>query len=955
MENDGTALKPAIQYDESQQVNVGLKDRADIRFVNLNSDPKPEFLKKNIVSEANVTYLSTADNNVAMPVSVRYMPKTGKSGEEMKQLFLDDVDVLQTCHSFAKVATSKEHILEKEATAICNSHCETCIDTESVCAECKEQGQSSHRPSLRACQRCLQAGHQCVRAVVLVVATDCESGNKKAFELIAESRANGTLNPQFLFICLPDAVHVGKSLKCNFANWMLLLRNERACLSMLNTIRCADPYLKKILPRDSVLNKDRMDVDCVLHLAKGNVLSHLESIDRVVHSIVPDSYKISETNKVGMYPHPIAVCIGEHGKILVLDYAPMKNTSRLLEVRLHVPADVKILGQYLGATTMVYLGGIAYVCQPSGIQTVSISKTTKLQVKKLKKAELISELQQRGLPSEGTVQVLQDRLNKFLKNLEKMYKDKNVDLTKVHLSQSVKFSCIAKASDSILVASSDVEQAIYTIALEMDGVVVNGSVTFFSKYPNGCEEVISMCVNDNILHVSHKGMPGGVTAISMSDLMVNMILKNGTVQCSESSHVAPYRNGILFVDTEDHQIKAKFPSEDVIVIAGSGKEGNSNGKAEDACFSQPMGICVECDQNIFVADAQTGSVKLITTIKGMVEFLRHLGLLYKAFSVHVKHQTVPKLSLDEAIKHLETLNNFLKESVGNVMAIFEKPCKPCKPSGTMGTVSSQTLSSVGMILEGLRALKQLLKELNPAYEVDLHTCLTVQVENLHAIGHFKEQFPTLLEYARNLANTVYESIKRVVQWAAYYYTHEKSYYPVVPQATPLNALPRMSHLKPTRKLNDRERDVMLEWASNNGKAVRQRTVRQETTMFKAGTLPLNMYATYVQPKEKLRLEGRVVDCPTGTTGGEFPTGSADDGSDKQSDDPSQDKDDLVEVEESLVQGADDSEFVDQSSEYDTESDSEPTIVDSDNEDEITFLRAVTTRSGRTVRVTSKLF
>ena len=163
-------------------------------------------------------------------------------------------------------------------------------------------------------------------------------------------------------------------------------------------------------------------------------------------------------------------------------------------------------------------------------------------------------------------------------------------------------------------------------------------------------------------------------------------------------------------------------------------------------------------------------------------------------------------SIARFMKHLETLNNFVKESVGNVMAIFEKPCKPL---GTMGTVSSQTLSSVGMILEGLRALQQLLKELKPRYEVDLHTCLTVQVENLHVMGHFREQFPTFLEYARNLANTVYESIKRVVQWDAYYYTHEKSYYPVVSQATPLNTLPRMSHRKPTSKLNDRERDVMF--------------------------------------------------------------------------------------------------------------------------------------------------
>ena len=115
-------------------------------------------------------------------------------------------------------------------------------------------------------------------------------------------------------------------------------------------------------------------------------------------------------------------------------------------------------------------------------------------------------------------------------------------------------------------------------------------------------------------------------------------------------------------------------------------------------------------------------------------------------------------------------------------------------------LSNQTLSSVRRILDGLRALEELLKELNANYKIDLYTCLTVQVENLHAMGHFKEQFPTLLQYAQNLANTVYESIKSVVQWAAYYYTRDKSYYPVVSQATPLNALPRMSHLKPVRKL-----------------------------------------------------------------------------------------------------------------------------------------------------------
>lgn len=84
----------------------------------------------------------------------------------------------------------------------------------------------------------------------------------------------------------------------------------------------------------------------------------------------------SDTNKVGLYPHPVVVCVEENGKRLVLDYAPTKNSSRLLEVKLHMPAEVKILREFSGAKSVVYLGSIAYVCQPSsGIQMVSIAAT----------------------------------------------------------------------------------------------------------------------------------------------------------------------------------------------------------------------------------------------------------------------------------------------------------------------------------------------------------------------------------------------------------------------------------------------------------------------------------------------------------------------------------------------------------------------------------------------------
>ena len=49
--------------------------------------------------------------------------------------------------------------------------------------------------------------------------------------------------------------------------------------------------------------------------------------------------------------------------------------------------------------------------------------------------------------------------------------------------------------------------------------------------------------------------------------------------------------------------------------------------------------------------------------------------------------------------------------------------------------------------------------------------------------------------------------------------------------------------------------MMREWAAQHGKCACQRTVQQETTKFKAGTLPLNMYqaAPSDYPKEKIDL------------------------------------------------------------------------------------------------------
>ena len=45
--NDGTALKPAIEFDERLKENVGLTFNLDIDYIRKNPKPNTEFLKKN--------------------------------------------------------------------------------------------------------------------------------------------------------------------------------------------------------------------------------------------------------------------------------------------------------------------------------------------------------------------------------------------------------------------------------------------------------------------------------------------------------------------------------------------------------------------------------------------------------------------------------------------------------------------------------------------------------------------------------------------------------------------------------------------------------------------------------------------------------------------------------------------------------------------------------------------
>ena len=340
-------------------------------------------------------------------------------------------------------------------------------------------------------------------------------------------------------------------------------------------------------------------------------------------------------------------------------------------------------------------------------------------------------------------------------------------------------------------------------------------------YPEGCERFQSMCLSsDNHLFIAHNS---GLSEFSMRDGAMNgSVLRNGSVDCSSVHLVAPLSDGsIVFTDQDSRQVKQLQRCGNVAVMAGTGEEGNKNGSGSHAAFGQPMCVCTE-GSNVFVTDSQIGTVKLVTTIRGTVEFLENLGTFYRAFSVHFKRQQTEKQTLKEAHQMVKGVSGYFKSTVNEVKNMMKSNRVT---NGPEGTIASKTATSLELVEKGLQRLDANFSELNPDFKIKPEVCLTVQVENLHTVTHLKHPTCTVLEYARDFGNSMHESLKRTTNWAAYYFTHPQSYYPVPENKIALHDIPKMKQL-PVEVMPQNDQIVMREWAQEHGKAVRQLTIRQ---------------------------------------------------------------------------------------------------------------------------------
>ena len=207
----------------------------------------------------------------------------------------------------------------------------------------------------------------------------------------------------------------------------------------------------------------------------------------------------------------------------------------------------------------------------------------------------------------------------------------------------------------------------------------------------------------------------------------------------------------------------------------------------------------------------------------------------------------------------------VKDSVSILDGIENDICETFKApkslNGTHGFVSTKSHVSVELTAWSLQKLQEILDK-HSYQSLNMLSMMTLNVEHFHSTTHIKQVMLSPLQYAMSFITSIKESLKRGFPWAAYYFTSSKgSWYP--PSENSLNFMDVSASL-PKKKYSDRgirkkdEEEEMRQWAQTYTKGVRQRSVRQETTMDKSGTLPHYLYtvdlAKQAAQREKYTLE-----------------------------------------------------------------------------------------------------
>ena len=234
----------------------------------------------------------------------------------------------------------------------------------------------------------------------------------------------------------------------------------------------------------------------------------LREIGLVVHNILPDSHRINETNKPGMYPHLIAVEQGPWGYLLCLDYSPEDKMSRLLQVRFHSPAEVKVLAKVPDARYLVYMEKLHCVIllnPTKSLLTVHHFKPITPKIDSLTGEKLRELAEYVGLPTEGRPAELKKRFHDHIDQIQSRPSPANG----IKLSLNLQISCIGKVENRTdkMICADDLSRSIFEITFTSNLVYLCGNVILRCRYPDEVLRIESLCVkSDRVIFSCSNGI-----------------------------------------------------------------------------------------------------------------------------------------------------------------------------------------------------------------------------------------------------------------------------------------------------------------------------------------------------------------------------------------------------------------------------------------------------------------
>ena len=316
---------------------------------------------------------------------------------------------------------------------------------------------------------------------------------------------------------------------------------------------------------------------------------------------------------------------------------------------------------------------------------------------------------------------------------------------------------MACADSNLFYAAECAQKTIVSFQVEKDGVGLKGiDLQIIIQYSPGWHKVNSMCLCGSSIFTSHSQ---GISKVSLESGKCMLLVELLNQTCV----LTKFGTGILFTNQKRASVWQLNPHGDVRVFAGcDSEEGSVDKLAKNCRFKQPFGICTEFVNMVYICNAQTNSIKVCNKVTECSQFLKGIGALYDAFSVHSKGATYKIKSANEALSLVHQCKVMFNEITADIRNSTEI-------SGTLngpqGHVSARTVNSVEMIEWGLQRLFANLSKFD--CKATNLLCMTLDVENCHSTVHIKQAILSMLEYGRSFGLMMKESIKSTRDWAAY--------------------------------------------------------------------------------------------------------------------------------------------------------------------------------------------